>query len=459
MQTGRIRLRVRIGLAAVCLWMIAAACSAAERSYWVWGKRGPLSADETRELQRQGVRTLYWQAATVDGKKVPVGVADGSRNLAERAPGFTVIPVLRVEPGPVPSAAYFRSVRAKVPALQGEALQIDFDCPDRLLGEYAALLAELRATWPKLGITALAHWPGVKDFPQLARSVSEMCPMFYDLQRDPTGVKTAADVPPLLDPAQVEGFLARWKSCPTPWRAGLPVFTRVTVFDQTGLSRGQIFQWDWDQIVFHPQLRSLAPGKLGVFQLRAAERTIVAGKRVEEGEMLTVRLTDRGALNECLSAAERAGAMGAVFFRLPKSNDPSTCSLQALGEAAAPRYVLRREGEALVLANESSADVPPRLAGERHDRDRGYELEIDAPIPSFREAEPGAFFRVAAHVSPESKPQPASVQTATRLTFWFSHLPAGESLRSGLFQLSPTVDPARLRWRVRGGDWQPFLQP
>ena len=29
--------------------------------------------------------------------------------------------------------------------------------------------------------------------------------MFYDLQRDPTGVK-AADVPPLLDPAQVESF-------------------------------------------------------------------------------------------------------------------------------------------------------------------------------------------------------------------------------------------------------------
>src|SRR5688572_4724246 len=255
MQPGRMRLRVRIGWAAACLWMVVAACGATDRAYWVWGKRRALSEEETRELRRQGVRTLYWQAGTVDGKKISRDVGVGLRDLASRAPGFTVIPVLRIEPGAVPSLAYVQALREKMPALQGEALQIDFDCPDRLLGEYAALLTKLRKIWPKLGITALAHWPAVKDFPQLARSVSEMCPMFYDLQRDPTGVKDAADVPPLLDPTQVEGFLARWKSCPTPWRAGLPVFTRVTVFDQTGLSRGQIFQWDWDQIVFHPQLR------------------------------------------------------------------------------------------------------------------------------------------------------------------------------------------------------------
>jgi len=338
-------------------------------------------------------------------------------------------------------------------------LQIDFDCPDRLLGEYAALLDELRATWPKLGITALAHWPTVKDFPQLARSVSEMCPMFYDLQRDPTGVKAAADVPPLLDPTQVEGFLAQWKTCATPWRAGLPIFTRVTVFDETGLSRGQIFQWDWDQIVFHPQLRTQTQGKLGVFQLKAEEQTTVAGKRVEKGETVTVRLTDRAALERCLSAAEDSGAVGTVLFRLPQAGDPSTWTLRTLRDDARPRYVLRMAGEALMLTNDSGADVPPRLAGDRHDRDRGYELEVDAPIPCFREAEPGAFFRVGAHVSPETKPQRASVQTATRLTFWFSHLPAGAALRSGLFQLSPKADPTRLRWRVRGGDWQPFVHP
>jgi hypothetical protein len=114
----------------------------------------------------------------------------------------------------------------------------------------------------------------------------------------------------------------------------------------------------------------------------------------------------------------------------------------------------------LVLQNESAADLGPRLAGERHDRDRGYTLELDAPAPVFREAEPGAFFRVTGHVDPESKkPLRASVPSATRLTFWFSHLDARASLRSGIFQLAPGAAASTIRWRVTGGDWRPLDFP
>jgi hypothetical protein len=113
----------------------------------------------------------------------------------------------------------------------------------------------------------------------------------------------------------------------------------------------------------------------------------------------------------------------------------------------------------LILQNESAADLEPRLAGERNDRDRGYALELDAPAAVFRAAEAGDFFRVSGHVDPEGKPMRGSVPLATRLTFWFSHLEAGGSLRSGLFQLSASADLHALRWRVTGGDWQPFDVP
>jgi hypothetical protein len=288
--------------------------------------------------------------------------------------------------------------------------------------------------------------------------VEEICPMFYDLQRDPTGVTAASPPPPLLDPAQVLPLLEGWRRCPTPWRAGLPIFTRITIFDVTGLSRGQIFSWEWDELAFHAKLRTLGPTKLGVTLLRAGEALKFAGRALEEGEMVASRQTDRGALDECAAAAEKGGARGVVYFRLPADRDAATWTLRALGAPATkPQLTLRRDGEQLTLENPDPADLPPRLAGERHDRDRGYALEIDSSGPVFREAEAGAFFRVGAHVNPDGKkPQPASVQTATRLTFWFSHLPAGASLRTGLFQLAPAAPSTALRWRITGGEWKPL---
>jgi hypothetical protein len=82
--------------------------------------------------------------------------------------------------------------------------------------------------------------------------------------------------------------------------------------------------------------------------------------------------------------------------------------------------------------------------------DRAYALEVDADAPIFREAEGGEFWRVAAHVSPDKNPRPAGIPLATRLTFWFSHLRAGEVLRTGLVQLAPGVKLDQLRYRVLG---------
>ena len=99
--------------------------------------------------------------------------------------------------------------------------------------------------------------------------------------------------------------------------------------------------------------------------------------------------------------------------------------------------------------NDSSVDLAPRLAGAKDDRDRGYALEVDAPAPIFREALAGEFWRVTAHTQPDSpKPQPAPVQLATRLTFWFSHLRAGAVLQSGLLQIAPGASIDGIRYRI-----------
>ncbi len=458
----------------LCLVIAAAASGKAwadtlERSFWVWHRSVPLRAEESDELLRQEVRTLYWHVGAMENrggdwrwKAPPVAVG-------AVAPQFRVVPVVRLtSEAKMPFAAEAMPTlveKLKVVATETGAVQLDYDCPDRLLGTYAVALGDLRWTIPRISITALAHWPRLADFAALTRNVSEIAPMFYDMQRDPTGVGPDAPPPPILDPERVAAALREWRGCAIPWRAGLPTFARLTVFDRTGLSRGQIPNWTWEDFCFHKSLHSLAPTRLGVTLLRADADVRVAGTPVAAGEIVASRFTDRAALAQCVERAREAGAAGVTFFRLPDGSDPAGGSLGDLAKLASPavpQLVLRVSGgEQLELVNDSPFDLAPRLAGEKDDRDRGYALELDFPAPVFREALAGDFWRVTGHANPEAKaPKPVAAALATRLTFWFSDLRAGAARRTGLLQLAPGATFAGVRYRILNCEgaaaWKPL---
>ena len=179
------------------------------------------------------------------------------------------------------------------------------------------------------------------------------------------------------------------------------------------------------------------------------------------GEIVAARWPDRGALRKAVASAKAAGASGVIYFRLPDEGDASGWSLRQIGaiisgEEARPALDLHKTPEGkLTLINESHADLEPRLSGTNGDRDRGYALEIDAASPIWRESVEGDFWRVTAHINPDSKPTPVPVLLATRLTFWFSRLRAGESVTTGLLQLAPGASFEALRWRVLGDNDEP----
>ena len=433
----------------------------AEFDYWVWHRAIPLTARERAELATQNVERLFWNVGEMENRTGTWAWKAAPRGLANVADGFQVVPVVRLTSrsnDPFAPAA-LSGLCAALRGVAGESgrVQIDFDCPDRLLGEYAEALQVARKSVPHLSITALAEWPQKPGFKALTESVEEIAPMFYDLQRDPTGVSASAPPPPLLDPKQVAGALREWSTCPIPWRAGLPTFARLTVFDRSGLSRGQIPNWNWDDFCFHKSLRALAPTKLGVTLFRADADTRVSATPIAKDEIVASRFTDRAALAKAATLAREAGASGILLFRLPDGSDPSGWSLGDLGRLASrerPRLVLRQtSAEQLELVNDSPFDLEPRLSGEKGDRDRGYALEVDATAPLFREALAGDFWRVTSHARPDS-PQPAAVAVplATRLTFWFSQLRAGGRLQTGLLQLAPGARIENLRYRVVGCD-------
>jgi hypothetical protein len=485
--------------------LLASPLHAMERAFWVWNRADPLTPAETGALRAAGISRLYWQAGELEsrgGKLVfrrtsVVPTNPVPDNLPE------IVPVVRVATG-VRSPEQFgdealgQALRPLADAAPGRQIQIDFDCPDRLLPVYAERLRVARqiADIRRLTITALAGWSDAPGRAALWPVVDEVFPMLYDVETDPApGKLSAAADPssgcrplPMLDPARLQARLQSWRHCPIPWHAGLPTFARVTLYDQTGRSRGHLRRWSWEDLVFNPALVLDRPPQEGVTVLRAVQSGRVAGSLVSAGEFVAARWPERDAVRAGLAEMERAGAKGAVFFRLP---DPSALGASSGGgwslaqqialfptaaPLASPRLRLRRDAphsQRWTLVNDSDADLPPRLAGPGGERDRGYALEIEAAGGAlcWREALPGDFRRVTGHTFAASaaqadgnpqQPLAAVIPLAKRLTFWFAQLPARASISTGLIQLAPDADPDALRFRVpdaaspRTEQWQPL---
>lgn len=461
-----------LGLAVLAGVAAPAVSRAQGPDFWVWQRTQRLDARELGELQRLRTASLFWHAGTLQ----PVGDrwkwAEPRVDPSPIGAGMHVVPVVRIESGKGDSGDPFSLARSALlaGALRAAAnaageLQIDFDCPDRLLDRYAAFLAALRKEVPRLSITALPHWSRTGAWEKLQAAVAEMAPMFYDLQADPL-VSAEAPPPPLLDPQQIEPILEDWSRCRIPWRAGLPAFSRLTVFDANGRTRGQVPGWAWGDLCFNRHLRHIASHQPGVTLLRADAGTRIGRFAITENEWVAARSVERESLARTINSALRSGASGIVLFRLPNGRDadgPSLSDLASLATDEKPLLRLARSGsDGVVLTNHASVDLGPRLRGSRHDRDRGYMLEIDAPGPIFREAVPGDFWRVAAHASPDTARQaPVPVPLATRLTFWFASLPAGRSLATGLVQFAPGANLTGVRYRIldtEDSSWRDFPQ-
>jgi hypothetical protein len=432
-------------------------------AFWVWQRSQLLSPEEVGELRRDDVHVLYWQIGELTNHGPAWdGTVRRDRYRISTPGGLRVIPVIRLvsaEASPFSGESLKRLLEVIDREADGlKELQIDYDCPDRLLGDYSAALAQLRRKVPRLSATALAGWSRLPAWLQLQSSVDELFPMFYDLESDPK-LEPGKSPLPLLDLAKVRREVGEWHACQIPWQAGLPSFARVTLYDPEGHSRGHLRAWTWADLCFDKALATSMATQAGVTLLRASGEGRVGAAALHPGETVAVRWPDRAALSEAVSAAEAAGAGGVVFFRLPDVEDPSGWSLsQVTHLSSAPHLVLRRNGpELFELANDGDGDLLPRLSGG-DELDHGYALELDAPARVFRDTLEGDFWRVIGHVDPDTSPHPVPIPLATRLTFWFSHLRAQASLKTGLLQLAPEAKPGQVRYRIVPGitDWQPL---
>ncbi|MEI6604798.1 MAG: hypothetical protein WCP35_05780 [Verrucomicrobiota bacterium] len=463
---------------------------------WVWNRSTPLTAVEERDVQAAGIHTLYWHFAEIENRS---GEWTWKSRLARMpqptTPTLRVVPVIRLEASVaapfsvVARAALRQRIVAALQPLGADEWQVDYDAPDRLVGGYAEFLAELRGAAPMLSSTALAGWVRLPEFAHLCASVAQLYPMFYDLEPD-----TAAALQPLLEPDTTAVLLGSWRThCTIPWKAGLPWFARLTLYGSDGKSRGHLREWSWDEVIFRRELHMLEPPAHGISVFHAEKPCTLGHASLQVGDSLVARWPDPADM----AHIEKIAARELVFFRLPDATAAGGGSLREFahrGGAGAPCLSLTRADGYLVLTNVGDRDLPPRAVGDGP-ADRGYALEVDATGPVFREAGAGGFFRVlghrrldaqtdrksgvppvredtasrlSAHESLGWKPVEQDRQdaclavplaAATRLTYWFSALPAGSSLKSGLFQLAPAAASSPLRYRILNSQAHPPWLP
>jgi hypothetical protein len=438
---------------AVVAWGVA--CAYAEDhlqiAHWVWNRTEPLGAAETEALHRTGGRELLWNPGTLEREGTQWRGPE-TWVMPPAPDKIRVIPVVRLHHAattledPNADAGLVSLLGAWCRHHRADELQLDYDCPDRLLARYAAVLAKVRAELrpARLTATALAHWPGVAGFAELCGSVDELAPMFYDLETHvPKGVPTA-----LLEEKKLRAQMNGWRTCPVPWRAGLPNFTRVSLLAPSGALAGQLEEWRWDELTLHPALALETPTTAGVTVLRAERAVTLRRHPVEPGGQLVVRWPDLEVLRAGVRLAADHGARGVIFFKLPRPASPSGWSLdtlhEALQRAPAPAFQLVMEPARLTLRHVSAADLPPRFASKAGARDAGWTLELDLNPADVLDLAPGEF----------ALRDKSTEKQSARVTLRFTSLRSGGMIRTGFFQCLTT--PKSLRWRIPelSGAWQ-----
>jgi hypothetical protein len=427
---------------------IAMSSSAHDVRYWVWQRDDPLDEQELTELAAQKIDTIYWQAGELENIGETWRWKARFNFPSSNAAHIRFVPVVRLvsrerQPFSDASVAALLTSLSALSAKHDE-LQLDYDAPDRLLADYASALNRIHGLVPRLTIAALPHWSRPDYLKLLEGNVDELLPMLYDFEPEPT-LKDQSPLP-LISPAKISKLIQSWRACRKPWRGGLPVFARLSVYDANQKLRGQIRNWNWDEVCFNRSFQMANAGQFGAFILRATRSTSIANTPIHAGDEVIVREVDRSALLDAINAALRAGAQSIVFFRLPDSTASSGWSLHQLGHLeAGPRLIFGKptDSETLELSNAGDGDLEPRFARNVANAG-GYAVEIEAATPIFREAQRGDFTSVDSFAGEK----PAQVPFATRLRFQFAQLRAKENLRTGLIQLAPGADFRQTRYRI-----------
>ncbi len=312
--------------------------------YWSWRNDAPSGADVRAVVARGRAGALFLRAGQMDVKD---GAVRRIRPAGGELPGrlplhlvYNATPEVlfqfeRIEPRKLADAILNAFAADRDRAARERAtvvgLQLDIDCPTRLLGRYRETLRIVRAGLPAgygLSITGLPTWmtsPALRD---VLKETDFWMPQCYGW-RIP---ETMTDLTPISTPDAVGQAVTRAEKLGHPYFAGIAAYGYLLHFDATGrrLSlRGDISAAEVAQS-FSVRLMN----RDSRFETYRAETDFVLdGLGIRAGEFLVVETPSAERFAASLESARNQGGVnlrGICVFRLPASDDATNLPLDAV---------------------------------------------------------------------------------------------------------------------------------
>lgn len=315
-------------------------------SFWYWHTPFQLSSSEVRQLKEIGVKRLFVRAGTFSHDyKLTV-----PQQWACSGAPFSVSLVYNFDSGllrhfedldigeasrEMAKAINASGGRAKKAGAQIEGVQLDIDCPTRLLPKYAELLGairpkiDLKKPW-NLSVTGLSSWLGTRGFKEVADKVDFLAPQFYesDIAFEENQVRTIGDI------GAIERGLPKAASLNKPIYAGLATYGRALLYDPQGHLAGIYRSLSPEDAVRDPYLKYLSLEPLGPGGFATSEKdyagedqlTLVALGPDQEarGYRLVYDLPTPQLLAREIEAVQKSApenCQGIILYRMPQDED------------------------------------------------------------------------------------------------------------------------------------------
>lgn len=488
---------------AVVLAMAAAGCGKKrspapppEVGMWYWHTPFKLTDADRTDLKAIGAGTLYVRAGTLatDGQKIKTILPQRwESKYADVVLTFNFHPGLvshleEMTPEALANGAAdciaAATKKAADNGIAAKGVQLDIDCPTRLLPRYAQILRQVRARLPKgqtLSITALPTWLTSKNFAEVADAVDYVVPQFYEGR---TG-RTVDRVEPITDPEGLKKGLERLEKLGRPCYVGLATYGHALEYDEAGRLVSIYHGLSAEDALRHPALEPVrstamdANGRPSDDPAKTVGEDLLLLRAVAndpqgrgKGHMLAYVLPTPAMVRRQLTAFAKdrpQSAKGYILYRFPEPGESMALPLASIRDALAnkppkievvPGFKVKTEPWALIDGG-SDAERPPRqvtltldaIGNTPSQADRqAVEIFVTLDRPGlegvatgdFDEAQPGLW-------AEKDRFLPCAPARAEVVRFRRYHLIPGDRLRSGILLIpADGATHAKVKWTAKG---------
>jgi len=456
---------------------------------WYWNTPFTISPHDGEVLDRIGVSTLYVRSGTftTNGKRLLTSVPQTWGHQAGHQKvvlTFNFDGGLRSHIEELSNAVMAEDIVRGIDRIRRKALshgipvsgvQMDVDCPTRLLPKYAQLLTQIRKGLTRLGdmgpgqtfsATSLQTWLTSRRYQDLADAVDFVAPQFYEGQIG----RTIERIRPIADADNLVPGMNRADSAGKPFFAGIGIYGHSLLFDERGKLLGTYHGLRPEDAIRHPSLETENEIPLDSAGNRASEKQFIGENLVilkavrpdEQGkgqgfriaywvpgaEMLRRQL-------EIVRDSRPGNCQGVILYRFPEEKDVlslplATVEAAVFNQPLKPKLEVKatRHGSPYgLIDSDLKATTPPydykitvKSTGNIPTDVSSHALGVLVRFsgPGIDIAERGDFDGLLpGMVNPDGQFQPCALAHANALILKSAYLAPGSQLKAGTIQTKP----------------------